>query len=95
MRPVSSLPRPPFVQAAPVGPAEALGQRPAGERPADIDHVHLVAAGRRSNADLLRPEQTGVETDEHGWIVVDDYLQTTQEGIKSFQETAEAAVETA
>ncbi len=41
----------------------------------------LVAAGRRSNADLSHPEQTGVETDERGWIVVDDYLQTTKEGI--------------
>jgi dihydrolipoamide dehydrogenase len=41
----------------------------------------LVAAGRRSNADLLHPEKTGVEIDEHGWIVVDPYLQTTKEGI--------------
>lgn len=41
----------------------------------------LVAAGRRSNADLLRPEQTGVETDARGWIVVDEYLQTTKKGI--------------
>jgi dihydrolipoamide dehydrogenase len=41
----------------------------------------LVAAGRRSNADLFHPERTGVETDERGWIVVDEYLQTTKEGI--------------
>jgi mycothione reductase len=41
----------------------------------------LIAAGRRSNADLLKPERTGVETDEHGWIQVDPYLQTSKEGI--------------
>ena len=41
----------------------------------------LIAAGRRSNADLLHPERTGVETDERGWIVVDPYLQTTKPGI--------------
>jgi dihydrolipoamide dehydrogenase len=41
----------------------------------------LIAAGRRSNADILKPEKTGVETDEKGWIVTDQFLQTTQEGI--------------
>lgn len=41
----------------------------------------LVAAGRRSNSDILRPEKTGVETDVRGWIKVDRYLRTTKEGI--------------
>jgi len=41
----------------------------------------LLAAGRRSNADILRPERTGVQTDEHGWIKVDEFLQTTKRGI--------------
>ena len=41
----------------------------------------LIAAGRRSNTDLLHPERTGVETDERGWIVVDPYLQTSKPGI--------------
>ena len=41
----------------------------------------LIAAGRRSNADILKPGNTGVETDEAGWIRVDPYLQTTKEGI--------------
>ncbi|TET91115.1 MAG: dihydrolipoyl dehydrogenase [Methanomassiliicoccales archaeon] len=38
----------------------------------------LIAAGRRSNSDLLKPEKSGVETDEKGWILVDKYLQTTK-----------------
>lgn len=41
----------------------------------------LVAAGRRSNADLLEVENTGVETDEKGWIKVDDHLKTTKDNI--------------
>jgi dihydrolipoamide dehydrogenase len=44
----------------------------------------MVALGRRSNADLLKPERTGVEVDRHGWIVVDDYLETTRPGVWAF-----------
>jgi mycothione reductase len=41
----------------------------------------MVALGRRSNSDILKPEKTGVKVDRHGWIVVDDYLETTRPGI--------------
>lgn len=41
----------------------------------------LMAVGRKSNSDLLKPEMTGVKTDSGGWIVVDEYLQTTKPGI--------------
>jgi dihydrolipoamide dehydrogenase len=41
----------------------------------------MVASGRRSNSDLLKPEKTGVETDQHGWIKVNKYLETTKPGI--------------
>ena len=41
----------------------------------------LVAAGRRSNADLLEVENAGIEMDVNGFIKTDDYLQTTQKGI--------------
>jgi mycothione reductase len=41
----------------------------------------LIAAGRRSNSDILNPSKTGVETDERGWIKVDPFLRTTKEGI--------------
>jgi len=41
----------------------------------------MVAAGRISNADLLKPELTGVDTDGEGWIMVNEYLETTKEGI--------------
>lgn len=41
----------------------------------------LVAVGRRSNADLLAPDKTGVEVDQRGFIKVDEYLETTKKGI--------------
>ena len=41
----------------------------------------LVAAGRRSNADRLKPERTGVELSPAGFVVVNDYLETARAGI--------------
>jgi dihydrolipoamide dehydrogenase len=41
----------------------------------------LVAVGRRSNADLLHPERTGVRTDARGWVAVNEYLETSRPGI--------------
>jgi dihydrolipoamide dehydrogenase len=41
----------------------------------------LVAVGRRSNADLLRVENTGVEVDKRGFVKVDEYLETTKKNI--------------
>jgi len=41
----------------------------------------LVAVGRISNADLFKPEATGVETVGKGWIKVDRYLRTNVPGI--------------
>lgn len=41
----------------------------------------LVAAGRRSNTDILKPEKTGVKTDKRGWIKVDREMKTSKENI--------------
>ena len=41
----------------------------------------LLAVGRQPNADLLKPEKTGVETDKEGWIVVNEYLETSKPNI--------------
>jgi mycothione reductase len=41
----------------------------------------LIAVGRRSNADLLKIENTGVEVDKRGFIKVDEYLETTKKNI--------------
>jgi len=41
----------------------------------------LVAVGRRSNADLLKVENTGVGTDSRGYIKVDEYMETSKKNI--------------
>ncbi len=38
----------------------------------------LVATGRRSNADVLQVEKTGVETDERGFIIANEYMETSK-----------------
>ncbi|MHA1301331.1 MAG: dihydrolipoyl dehydrogenase [Candidatus Helarchaeota archaeon] len=41
----------------------------------------FVATGRKSNADLLKVEKTGVKTDRRGWIITNEYLETSKENI--------------
>jgi len=41
----------------------------------------MVATGRKSNADLLKPENTGVELDEKKYIKINEYLETSKENI--------------
>ncbi|MDH5465919.1 MAG: dihydrolipoyl dehydrogenase [Candidatus Aminicenantes bacterium] len=44
----------------------------------------LLAAGRKSNADLLKVEKTGVKVDQRGYIAVNDYLETSKVNIWAF-----------
>ncbi|MCW3996805.1 MAG: dihydrolipoyl dehydrogenase [Candidatus Bathyarchaeota archaeon] len=44
----------------------------------------MIATGRVSNADLLKPEKTGVKLDEHGFIKVNQYLETSKKRIYAF-----------
>ena len=46
----------------------------------DSDQL-LIATGRTPNSNTLALENTGVKTDEKGFIVVDDYLETNVKGI--------------
>jgi dihydrolipoamide dehydrogenase len=41
----------------------------------------LIASGRSSNADILKPEKGGVKTDKDGWIIVNEFLETSQPGV--------------
>jgi len=41
----------------------------------------LVASGRGPNTDILRPERGGIKTDKDGWIMVNEYLETSQPGV--------------
>lgn len=50
------------------------------EKEFTAEHI-MIATGRKSNADLLKVENTGVETDERGYVKVNDYLETSKENI--------------
>jgi len=55
--------------------------RSTGEEKVLKGDAVLVAAGRKSNADSLRVERTGVELTPTGFIRVNDYLETGKPGI--------------
>jgi mycothione reductase len=44
----------------------------------------LIASGRGPNTDILHPERAGIKIDEKGWIVVDEYLETSQPNVWAF-----------
>ncbi|MGA2680452.1 MAG: dihydrolipoyl dehydrogenase [Candidatus Bathyarchaeia archaeon] len=44
----------------------------------------LVATGRVSNADVLKPEKTGVTLDRHNFIKVNEYLETSKKNVWAF-----------
>jgi dihydrolipoamide dehydrogenase len=44
----------------------------------------LLAAGRKSNADILMVQNTGVKTNEKGFIVVDEFFETSKKNIWAF-----------
>lgn len=44
----------------------------------------FIAAGRKSNANSLKVENTGVELDKRGYIIVNKYLETSKKNIWAF-----------
>lgn len=44
----------------------------------------LVATGRSPNTDILKPELGGIETDKHGWIKVNEHLETSMKNVWAF-----------
>lgn len=44
----------------------------------------MVASGREPVSDILHPERAGIKTDEHGWILVNEYMETSQANVWSF-----------
>jgi dihydrolipoamide dehydrogenase len=44
----------------------------------------LIATGRASNSDITKPERTGVKVDDEGWIITNEYLETTKPNIWAF-----------
>ncbi len=58
-------------------------RRTGKQRDIMVQHV-LIAAGRKSNADSLMVGNTGVKMDEKGYIVVDEFFETTKKNIWAF-----------
>jgi mycothione reductase len=46
-----------------------------------MDEEIFVATGRGPNTDILHPEKAGIKTDQKGYIIVDEHMQTSQLGI--------------
>ncbi len=44
----------------------------------------MIATGRVPNSDLLKPEKTGVQLDERGYVKVNEYLETSKQNIWAF-----------
>ncbi|MDD5086678.1 MAG: dihydrolipoyl dehydrogenase [Candidatus Nanoarchaeia archaeon] len=44
----------------------------------------LLASGRKPNSDILKVENTGVETDNNGFIKINEYFETTKQNIWAF-----------
>jgi len=49
----------------------------------DVETI-FIAAGRKSNADLLKVEKTGVNVDKRGYIIVDEEYMTSKKNIIAF-----------
>ncbi|MDD1757295.1 MAG: dihydrolipoyl dehydrogenase [Methanotrichaceae archaeon] len=64
-----------------VGVKVATKNKVSGEAREFSAEKIMIAVGRRSNADLLKVENTGIELEKRGFIKVDDYLETTKKDI--------------
>lgn len=49
----------------------------------------LVAAGRVPNTDTLEVDEAGIETDDHGFVVTDEYMETSVKGIYALGDIAD------
>lgn len=69
------------VKQIPEGKQVLLKHRETGEEMQIVSSDILVATGRESNSDLLKPEKAGIEIDKLGWIKVDEHLESSQKNI--------------
>jgi dihydrolipoamide dehydrogenase len=52
-----------------------------GQKTAIVVNEIMIAAGRAPVTDILHPERSGIKIDPQGWIVVDEFLQTTSPNV--------------
>jgi mycothione reductase len=58
--------------------------REKGKETVIVADEMLIASGRGPNTDILHPERAGIKTDEKGWIIVNEYLETSQPNVWAF-----------
>jgi dihydrolipoamide dehydrogenase len=68
----------------PNGKSLVVKDRSTGETHSYTGDEVIIATGRESNSDLLQPHLSGVKATERGWIIVNDYLETSQKDIYAF-----------
>jgi mycothione reductase len=68
------------VKSTPAG-VTVVTEDGAGQRREVSAAKLMLAVGRRPNTDTLALEKTGVKLDPRGYVVVDEYLETTKPGI--------------
>ena len=69
------------VRAVRNGVSVVTVDRESGEEREFVAQKIMMAVGRRSNADLLKVENTGVELDTRGFIKVNEYMETSKKNI--------------
>lgn len=71
------------VQKTPDGDKKVIAESEGKKVTISVEEI-LIASGRGSNNDILHPEKGGIKTDEKGWIVVNEYLETTEANVWAF-----------
>ena len=61
----------------------AVNRKTGQKTPITADEI-MIATGRGPGTEILHPDRAGIKTDANGWIVVDDYLQTTSPNVWAF-----------
>jgi mycothione reductase len=81
------------VTAVEGGPTKTVhAETEAGDEIAVEGDEVLVALGRRPNSDQLNLEAAGIETDDNGFILTDDHLETTAENVWAQGDVADNAM---
>jgi dihydrolipoamide dehydrogenase len=58
--------------------------RDTSEETSLLVHEIMIAAGRGPTTNLLHPERTGIKTDNHGWVVTNEFLETSAPNVWAF-----------
>jgi len=63
---------------------EILATNKRGEkRPIEVQEI-MIAAGRGPTTDMLHPERAGIKTDAQGWVMVNEFLETSAPNVWAF-----------